>query len=158
MLLAAGPALATDFEHRGSLALLVSAGGEYRSAISALSVTENGPRVNFDLGTSLAFSSRWSALLEGRVSLGGFTPGVSFFGGLRNRWGEQLKTFFDLTVGVHALPSFSIGPRVAFGLQYELSPIMGVYALIGAQFGGGTALRFVGEAMIGVQFRSYLFE
>jgi len=156
---ASSAALADDhFEHRGSLGLLVSAGGEYRSAISALSVTENGPRANFDLGGTLAFSAQWSLLLEGRLTLGGFTPAVAFFGGLRNHWGQQFKTFFDLTLGVHALPSFSIGPRVAFGVQYELSPVIGVYALIGAQFGGGAALRFGAEMMIGVQFRSYLFE
>jgi hypothetical protein len=157
-LLASSQVSASDFEHHRALGLLVSGGGEYRSAISPSAVTDNGPRANVDVGASLNFSERWAALLEGRVTFGGAAMGLSFFGGLRNSWGDQFKTFFDLTLSVHALPTFSIGPRVGFGVQYELSPVIGVFGLVAAQFGGGTSLRFGVEGMIGVQFRTYVLE
>lgn len=158
VVLASSQTFAGGFEHRGSLGLIVSGGGEYRSAITPSAVTDNGPRANVDLGGTLAFSEHWVALLEGRVSFGGPAMGLSFFGGLRNSWGDEFKTFFDLTLSVHALPTFSIGPRVGFGIQYELSPVIGVFGLIAAQFGGGTSLRFGAEGMIGVQFRTYVLE
>jgi hypothetical protein len=147
-----------SFEHRGSLGLLLSAGAEVRSAIVAKTQGDNGFRGNLDVGGTWAFTTHWSVIAEARLSLGGPSTGLSLFAGFRNFWGEQIKTFVDLTLAGYALPSFTIGPRVAFGVQYELSPVVGVYALVATSFGGGAGLRFCAEAMAGAQFRTYLFE
>lgn len=146
---------AESFDHRGSLGLLVSGGGEFRSSVAPHRLSDSGLRGNLDLGGTLALGSHWSLLLQGRVSLGALT-GLSFYGGFRNFWGDVFKTFFDLTIGVHALPTVTIGPRVAFGVQYELSSVVGLFTLIAAQFGGAVGLRFGVEAMAGFQFRTYV--
>ncbi len=154
-----GTAFAQDaYEHRGSLGLIVAGGGEARSSVITTATGDNGLRGNVDLGGTWAFGRRWSALLEGRLSLGAPLTGLSFIAGVRNSFGERMKTFFDLTIIFHALPGITVGPRVAFGVQYELSPVIGVFALAGAQFSGGQGLRLAGELMAGFQFRTYLFE
>ena len=158
--LVASAAFAQDaYEHKGSLGLLVSGGGEVRSSVITTTTTgDNGFRGDVDLGGTFAFGRHWSALLEGRVSLGGPITGLAFIVGLRNFFGERFKTFFDLSLVIHALPGVTIGPRIAFGVQYELSPVIGVFAQAAAQFSGGQGLRLAGEASAGFQFRTYLFE
>jgi hypothetical protein len=69
-----------------------------------------------------------------------------------------VKTFFDLNAVVHLAPALTLGPRIGFGVQYELSPLFGVYAGLAAQIGFGQAIRFDGELIGGIQLRSYLLE
>ncbi len=157
--LAATSASAEDaYEHKGSLGLIVSGGAEVRSSVVTTTTGDNGFRGDLDIGGTFAFGRHWNALLEGRVSLGGKLTGVAFIVGLRNFFGERFKTFFDLSLAIHATPGVTIGPRIAFGVQYELSPVIGVFALGAVQFSGGQGLRLIGELMAGAQFRTYLFE
>ncbi len=146
------------YDHRGSLGLLVGGGGEIRSGGGNQVVTDNGWRANVDAGGSVFIKGHWSGVLTGRVSFGGAMLGLAFAAVARNHFGDRFKTFFDLGLGLHVLPSFSVGPRGAVGIQYELSSVIGVFALIGVQFGVGNGLRFVGDLSVGFQFRSYLLE
>lgn len=159
-LLAAAPASAQS--HQGSLGLLLTGGFEYVTGVAFNGFSDRGFRVPVEVGGTLGLFTHSELTLSGRVSppIGPLTGvGLSFYGGLRNSFGYDLwRTFFDLQVAVHATPFFSIGGRAGFGVMYELLPIMGIYAEVFAQFGGGVALRISFDASIGVQFRTYLFD
>ncbi len=158
VLLGAKPSQSGEWGHQGSLGLTAVAGGEYRYAIQPGATTRNGAEANLDLGGTFALSDSWSAMIEGRFSVGAPQLGLSFFGGLRTHGRARLKTFVDLNLAVHVFPAVTVGPRFAFGFQYEITQIIGIYALAGVQFGLGQGLRLSGEGMIGLQFRSYLLE
>lgn len=161
--LASGLALGQDrFDHHGSLGLTVAAGGEYVAAIGLSAPGEQGFRVPLEVGGTLSVSNHNELRLAGRLA-----PGLapitalagSLYAGIRNSIGyEQWKTFFDLELAVHLTPHLAIGARAAFGVQYDLLPIMGLYAQLGGQLGGATSLRLSFELMAGVQFRTYLFD
>jgi hypothetical protein len=148
--------------HRGSLGLTVAAGFEPVSSVAVDGPGDRGFRVPLELGGTLGLFTHTSLRLAARV--GAPLPSLSswafsFFGGVRNAFSiGQWVTFFDLELAVHATPLFAVGARAGFGVQYDVLPIMGVYALISGQLAGGYALRLSGDVMIGVQFRSYLFE
>ena len=159
--LASGMALGVRFDHHGALGVTVAAGGEYVTAIGAVSGIENGVRIPIELGATLSVSNHNELRLAARLSPGIVlsTLSTSFYAGVRNTLGyEQWKTFFDLELAVHATPFVAIGARAAFGVQYDFLPIMGVYAQLGGQLGGATSLRLSFEVMAGLQFRTYLFE
>ena len=163
VLLASGLCLAQErYDHRGALGLTVAAGGEVVTAISSQALGERGVRVPLEVGGTLSVSDHNELRLAARLSPG-LSPitalSASFYGGIRNSIGlDQWKTFFDLELAVHATPFLAFGLRGAFGVQYDFFPIMGVYAQIGAQLGGASALRLSFEVMAGVQFRTYVFE
>jgi hypothetical protein len=150
------------FDHQGSLGLTVATGGEYVTAITSMATGDRGGRIPIELGVTISLTNRTELRVAGR-----FAPGIpplttiggSGSAGIRNSFGfEQWKTFFDLEAAVHFAPVLAIGARAAFGVQYDFSPIMGVYAQVGAQIGGASALRLSFEGMLGVQFRTYVFE
>lgn len=149
-------------EHRGSLGLIVAGGFEPVSAVSVTGPSDRGFRVPIEVGGTLGLWAHTSLRVAGR--LGAPIPSlttwaVSFYGGVRNAFSiGPWVTFFDLDLAIHAVPFFTAGARAGFGVQYDVLPIMGVYALISGQLGGGVALRLSGDVMIGVQFRTYLFE
>lgn len=151
--------------HRGSLGLTVAAGGEVMALISGTRQTasELGARLPIELGATLGITDKTELLLSGRfapgVTTGVSLVGASFYAGLRQSFGyEALKTFFELQAAVHVAPAFTAGVRVAVGVQYDVLDVMGVYASLGGQIGGALYLRLSGELIIGVQFRTYLFE
>lgn len=147
------------WDHAGSLGLLVAAGSEFRNAPTVNGVREFGFRANLDVGGTVAIGhTTWQAMVDGRLTLGGPQLGLAFIGGLRNSFGEQIKSFVELTAAVHVLPYVIVGPRVGFGLQYEITPVLGMFALTAIQFGGGATLRLGVEVTAGVQLRSYLLE
>jgi|APLak6261679142_1056127.scaffolds.fasta_scaffold00029_72 hypothetical protein len=159
-LLASSGALAND--HYGSLGLTVATGGEVVTAIGVTGASDRGGRVPIELGGTLALFNKTELRLAGR-----FAPGippltavaVSFYGGIRNSFGfEQWKTFFDLDFAAHVTPVIAFGARAGFGVQYDVLPILGVYAQLGAQLGGATSLRLSFEGTVGVQFRTYVFQ
>ncbi len=146
------------WDHRGSLGLITGFGVDGRSAFGLVQ-SDNGARLFPELGATLSVSDRWNVMLAGRLSFLGPALGLSFIGGVRSTYGERFKTFFDLNLAVHAVPLFTIGPRFAFGVQYELLDVIGAFASAGVQFGvGPTGARFAGELTVGLQFRTYLFE
>lgn len=163
LLLGSGQSWAQQrFDHRGSLGLTIAAGGELLTAIHISSPGERGLRIPLEVGGTLALSEKNELRLAGRVAPGfEQTPGLagSIYAGLRNSRGmEEWKTFFDLELAVHVTPFVAVGVRGGFGVQYDFSPVVGVYAQLGIQFGGATSLRLSCDAMAGFQFRTYLFD
>jgi hypothetical protein len=157
-LLSASIAHAERWDHRGSVGLLTGFGLEGRAAVG-VGRSDTGLRVFPELGGTFALSERWALKAAARVSFLGPVVGLSFLGGVRSMYGDRFKTFFDLDFNVHALPLVTFGPRVAFGVQYELLDVVGAFACAGVQFGVGPAGARIGfEVMLGLQFRSYLFE
>lgn len=158
-LLVAWPALAQErWDHHGSIGLTAAVGYENRTSIT-IGGADTGHRLIPELGGTVALTRGWSATFAGRLSLLGAQLGLSFIGGVRSSFGERFKTFFDLDAAVHVVPIFTVGPRVAFGVQYELLDVMGAFAAGGVQFGfGPSGVRVGFEVLAGLQFRSYLFE
>ncbi|MHB8873380.1 MAG: hypothetical protein ACYC8T_06805 [Myxococcaceae bacterium] len=156
--LLAGTALADErYDHRGAVGLLLGATGEFMSTANPGVV--QGLRLGADLGGTWAVGYSGNELmLLGRAAFGGPRVEGSVTFGYRGYFGQdRVKTFVDLGAAVH-FPLVAVGPRVGFGVQYELSPIVGVYAGLAAQVGLGQALRFDGELCLGLQLRSYLLE
>jgi len=146
------------WDHDGSVGLTVAAGGDLRNAIVPGTVPDSGARADLEVGGTLSLTRRTSARLTGRLMLGGAVPGWAVFGGLRSAFGDRLKTFFDLDVAVHLRPLVTVGPRMGVGLQWELTPVIGVYSAFGLQLGFANGLRIGAELLAGLQFRSYLLE
>lgn len=163
----ATPARAEErFDHRGALGLTVASGAEFVSFIGPQGGSESSGRVPLELGgtwsitdrTELRLAGRLSPLVAGRTVTSGGLAGT-VLAGLRNVRGlDQWKTFFDLDLAVHVAPALIIGARAAFGVQYDFLPVMGVYAQIGGQLGGGAGLRLSFEGVVGLQFRTYVLE
>lgn len=156
--LVSGAAHAEELErldHRGALGLTVSAGAEYVFSAAYL-VTDNGPRAPIELGGTLSLTEHTELRAAARIAPP-VKVGWSGYVGIRNSRGDRWKTFFDLELAVHLTPLWAIGLRIGFGVQYELSPVMGVFAVAGVQGGGGQGLRLGFEFLLGVQFRTYIF-
>ena len=160
MLLAPRSAFAEErFDHRGSLGVLVGGGLEYKEAVTADKVRDGGLRFPAQIGGTWAFDYDGNELLA--LVRASFGPKIdtSVIAGYRGYFGkDRAKTFFDVDLAVHFTPAFDIGPRVGFGFQYELASVVGVYVAGAAQIGGGNGFRFSAEAVVGLQFRSYLLE
>lgn len=153
-----GAALAQErWDHNGSIGVHTGFGVEGRTSIG-IGQSDGGARLFPELGLTFAVANRWELKAAGRVTFLG-PLGVAFLAGARSSFGDQFKTFFDLDLNVHVVPIFTIGPRIAFGVQYEFTSIIGAFASAGMQFGVGPAgIRLGFEAMIGLQLRSYLLE
>ena len=145
--------------HRGSLGLTVAAGGAYTTVVGAAGGSDVGGRFPLELGGTLGLFEHTDLRLAGRLSPGvGSALGSSLYAGVRNSFylGDW-ATFVDVDFAAHLTPYWTLGARAAFGVQYDFLPIMGVYAQLGAQIGGGSALRLSFEGLVGLQFRTYLF-
>lgn len=160
VLLAATGSLAQErYDHHGALGLTVATGGEILATGAAKGATDNGLRLPIELGGTLSVTNRSEARLAARLTVFGPQLAWSAYAGVRSSFGyEQLKTFFDLDFAAHFCPVWTLGARVAAGVQYDFLPVMGVYTTLGAQVGGGAGLRLSFELMAGLQFRTYLFE
>jgi hypothetical protein len=156
VLVAAAARADPRFDHRGSLGLLAGATFENKTQID-----DSGWRYGPDLGGTLAVGVNGNEVTAWlRAGFGGKAPDWSLTGGYRGYFGyERVKTFFDLGAAVHLTPSLSVGPRVGFGVQFELTQLVGVYLGLAGQIGFGPAsLRMDGELISGFQIRSYVFE
>ncbi len=156
---AAGAARADEpierLDHRGALGLTVSAGGEYVFA-AANNLTDNGPRVPIELGGTLSLTDHTELRAAARIAPP-VKVGWSAYVGIRNSRGDRWKTFFDLDLAVHFTPLWAVGLRLGLGVQYEVSPVVGLFAVVGVQGAGGQGLRLGFELLLGVQFRTYVF-
>lgn len=158
-LLGAATASAQErWDHRGSLGLTVAGGAEVRQSVALSLPSDNGVRADAEVGGTVSITDHTELRVAGRLTLGAPALAGAVLAGVRNAFGERLKTFFDVNLMVHVAPWFTVGPHVAFGVQYEMLPVMGLYAALGIGLGFGAGLRLVGELMLGVQFRSYLLE
>jgi hypothetical protein len=184
-LLLSAPALAIErFDHRGSLGLLVSGGlggfdsvafGGLRDLCAGLAPACNGSRYWLDLGLSYGLESGNDLVVraQGDFAGGGVPFDFALEGGYRIYFGrERLKTFFEVDGSLHTMPvhyldsngnaqfspALSLGPAFAVGVQYEVTPIFGVFGEIQAGLDIGQILRFAAHAAVGVQLRTYIFE
>ncbi|HCF59530.1 MAG TPA: hypothetical protein DFS52_16245 [Myxococcales bacterium] len=155
-----------SLDHSGSLGLLAGAGAEFSTtevaACLACEPTETFVEVGavLDLGLTAAIGREGNelALRLRLIRLTG-AVGEALFVGYRNYFGrDEWKTFaaFDLMGTLR--PIQAGGVRAAFGVMYDLSPILGLYGEAGASFALGTGRRFGVEATLGLQGRSYLLE
>jgi hypothetical protein len=164
------------FDHHGALGLLVAAEGEHLDSNVSGNVGWGGS-VNVGGTMSIGWASN-EVMLMARSTFGEYTPppppippavapppdhrlhaaALELYGGLRGYFGDRFKTLYEINVGVTFTPYVTAGPRVAVGIQYELTNTIGIFLTIGAQLGFGETLQFRGELMIGFHFRSFLLE
>jgi hypothetical protein len=159
-LLCASGALAEErLDHRGSVGLLIGSGLEGQEAVSG-KLKDTGARVPVDLGTTWSIGDEGSELLAiGRAGYAGTATNWAAIAGYRSYFGkEEVKTFFDLDLALHFTQTFTLGPRLGFGVQYDPHPLWGLFLGAAAQFAGGNGYRFSGEVVGGIQLRTYLLE
>lgn len=151
---------AERLDHRGSVGLLLSSGVDYRAQVLANAAQDQGARVPLELGGSVNLGNVQRELnLSARLELGAARPIVAATLGYRGYFGDEAwKTFFDLSLRSEFVPAFNLGPRIGFGVQFDPHPLFGVFAMLAAHVGAGNGIRFGGEALIGIQLRSYLLE
>jgi len=163
LLLAPGVAGAEEeerWDHRGALGLLVGGGIDFKREVKAGGETEEGRRalletmLTFPLGVS---GNEWT--LGARTGFGGPSVDVAVAGGLRAYFGdERFKTYLTAEVAVHVTPNVTAGPRLGFGVQYELLPTFGLYLGGAAEVTAGQGIRISGAVLAGIQLRTYIFE
>jgi hypothetical protein len=173
------------FDHRGSLGLLVSGGfggfdsvafGGLRDLCNGNPAACNGSRYWVDLGLSYGLSDSGNDLVlraQGDFAGGGAPLDFALEGGYRVYFGrERLKTFFELDGSIHAMPAhyldsagnsrfspvLSLGPAFGVGVQYEVTPVFGVFGGIQVGLDIGQVLRFAAHVAVGIQLRTYVFE
>ncbi|MFT3837652.1 MAG: hypothetical protein QM723_11715 [Myxococcaceae bacterium] len=181
----------TRYDHRGALGLLLATTAERKDAAGWGVLSDAGWRAGLEIGGTYPVSYSGNELkLSVRTLLGGQVVDTAVYFGFRGYfdlsfWKSQLdqwKTFFDLDIGAHFTPAWSIslrdglagplsapgtvssgvtvqgGPRVAIGVQFDFLPVSGAYLAIAGQLGFGTGVRFGAELLFGFQMRSYLLE
>ncbi len=152
---------ADRFDHRGAVGLLLGYGMAFKDRVISGHLIEQSSLVAGMLGGTYAIGTEGNELellAQGfRIVGGGSAWAVS--GGYRSYFGqEQIKTFIDLDARADIAPTFAFGPRLGFGVQFELLPTLGLFAAVAAHAGGGNGLVFGAEVFAGIQIRSYLLE
>jgi len=144
------------FDHQGALMALAAPG--VGLSITTSNASPNGIRWCALGGVGAALGSEHlEALLMGRVT--GRTGALEVGGlvGLRTSFGdERWKTFADLQLAVPFVPQLLVGPRFGVGVQYEVSPVAGVFCGVALQVGMGAALVLTGDLACGLQLRTYV--
>jgi hypothetical protein len=141
------------FPHRGSVGLLVGAGPAARTT-SALN--NSGLLALGELGVSFGLFEHQELLLFARP---GYQNGLrlGLAAGVRSVYGlNAWKTFLDLTVSAELVPNVFVGPRGAFGVQYDFGHLFGIYTALGLGIGFGNGLFVQGELTLGFHFRTYV--
>jgi hypothetical protein len=148
------------WDHRGAVGLLVSGHAGALSLGQVKNQIENSLVLGPELGLTVAVDEEGNELKGAvRATVGPARLDVEALLGRRGYFGEeQFKSFLDLDLVVQASPRWTVGPRVGFGLQYELSPVVGLYGGVGLQLGFGQEIRFLAGLNLGLQFRTYWLE
>lgn len=148
------------FDHRGALGLLVGGGIDFKREVKSGGETEEGRRalletvLTFPMGLS---GNEWT--VGARTGFGGPSVDVAIAGGLRAYFGEErFKTYLTAEVALHVTPNVTAGPRLGFGIQYELFPVFGLYLGGAAEVTAGQGIRIAAALVGGFQVRTYIFE
>jgi hypothetical protein len=173
-------------DHHGAVGLLLATSGRNQTASDSFSngwrqTLDVGATMNVGFTSDeLLFVARFgfggqqlgglygtSACKGSLVPLAPCTPAdgrirsldMETYGGFRGYFGaEHFKTLFDLDVALQFSPLVTAGPRIAVGVAYDFSALVGAYATFGAQLGFGEELEFKAELLIGLHLRSFLLE
>ena len=147
-------------DHRGSLGLLVGGGADFKREVKTGGDTEEGARglveslVCFPVGVS---GNEWT--FGARAGFGGPKVDVALAGGIRAYFGEdRFKTYLTAELALHVTPNVTAGPRLGFGIQYELLPVLGLYLGGAAEVTAGQGIRIAAGLAGGIQLRTYIFE
>jgi hypothetical protein len=147
------------WDHRGAVGLLLGAGADLRSSLGeGAQNVDNGGRPLLEVGGTASLTERAQIHVAGRLVPWNPLSGELMLGLRRLTNSDRWKTYLDVDLAAYLATPFTVGPHFAVGVQYELSPIMGVYASLGTHLGFGNGLRLLVEGVVGVQFRSYLLE
>jgi len=155
-----------SLEHEGSVGLFLAAAPEYSALTLGDCVFCTGDRsivgVNLvtDFGATIAVGG-WGSelLLRFRYVSLSTAKGESVLFGYRKYFGrDEIKTFVGLDVQFTFRPVITLGARAGFGVMWDFSPIMGLWAEVDGSFGVGLGRRFGAELAIGFQARSYLLQ
>ena len=149
---------------------------------------DEGARIGTELGVTFAVGSDGNELKAAvRALFGGIKAGCNdllldgtnrggcapvdfgLFLGYRGYFDlGNWKTFFDIDAAQHVIPRlgpssartqlYTIGPRVAVGLQLDFLPVAGALFMLEGQIGFGDGLRYGAAAVLCFQLRSYLLE
>ena len=148
------------WDHRGALGLLLGGGVDFKREVKAGGETEEGNRalletlLTFPMGLS---GNEWT--VGARTGFGGPSVDVAIAGGLRAYFGDdRFKTYLTAELAVHVTPNVTAGPRLGFGVQYELLPVFGLYLGGAAEVTAGQGIRIAGALVGGIQLRTYIFE
>jgi hypothetical protein len=132
---------------------------DFKREVKSGGQTEEGGRalletlLTFPLGVS---GNEWT--LGART---GFGPSVdvAIAGGIRAYFGDdRFKTYLTAELALHVTPNVTAGPRLGFGVQYELLPVLGIYLGGAAEVTAGQGIRIAAGVVGGFQFRTYIFE
>jgi hypothetical protein len=160
LLLTGVPATAADrLDHRGALGLLLGTGLELGELVQS-GTFEEYARPEVSLGFSVPVGVEGNELKAwARAAKASEAVAWSFIAGYRGYFGsEQFKTFIDLDAAFDFGPKRAVGPRLGFGLQWEIGSTAGIFAGVAARAGVGSHIRFAAELFAGLQLRSYLLE
>jgi hypothetical protein len=149
-----------DTEHRGSLGLTVASGPQLGVLSGRLSGAYALPIfAPIEIGVTAGLFDRTELRAAARIQFP-LPLGAEFHAGIRSSYGfNELKTFFDAGAVLVVTPFLLGGIRVGGGVQYDFSQVAGVFAAAGIQFvGSASGTKFSAEALVGIQFRTYIFE
>ena len=148
------------WDHRGALGFLVGGGVDFKREVKAGGETEEGTRglletlLTFPMGLS---GNEWT--VGARTGFGGSRVDVAIAGGLRAYFGDdRFKTYLTAELALHVTPNVTAGPRLGFGVQYELLPVFGLYLGGAAEVTAGQGIRIAAAVVGGLQLRTYIFE
>jgi hypothetical protein len=157
---AGGRALEPRYDHRDQLGVVAevdasrvtatTGGGLSRSAFDLASLRL---AFSFDVGddgNEILVGGSWSPASSGEVALTAWSVDARYRGFFGT---DELKTFFDAGLLVAVSPRVAAGPRVGFGVMYDLDRAWGIFASLGASTAFGEFRGFGIGVGIGVQIR-----
>jgi hypothetical protein len=169
-------------DHAGALGFAAELGGEYDSSVPLSGIAQKTVLASqADTARGLGtISGSWGLSGGDELVLTlGATIGPEFrtpvsqgqtVGPLHREWGATIsptyrdfrsrnewKSFIEAGVKADTAPMFAIGPMVAAGLEYEESPVLGVYLRGTGSLELGQILRAGFGLTLGIQGRTYLF-
>ncbi|MCI0570555.1 MAG: hypothetical protein L0Y66_07380 [Myxococcaceae bacterium] len=132
----AGAARAQDASSLPALTVFAGAGPDAVAAAGPVGQGELGARVLLDVGAVVPLGAGGTGLVgAGRARWGGIAgPEVGAWVGLRTHFGQDaLRTFADFALATRLTPGFTLGPRVGFGAQLELTPALTLFGAAGVE-------------------------